>query len=76
MDRRRFLYHVMAGMAGTTTAIALTEASFGTDAEDSSNLKAGSLSSLRRVSRFPLVHLITQSRTIVSGSSSRQHTLN
>jgi len=32
MDRRRFLYRVMTGMAGATTAIALTEASFTTDA--------------------------------------------
>src|ERR1700745_3615845 len=32
MDRRRFLYHVVTGMAGTTTAFALTEASFGADA--------------------------------------------
>jgi|SRR5580704_5292466 copper chaperone CopZ len=32
MDRRKFLYHVMAGMAGTTTTIALTETSCNTDA--------------------------------------------
>jgi len=28
MDRRNFIYRVMAGVAGTTTAIALTEANF------------------------------------------------
>jgi copper chaperone len=31
MDRRKFLYSVTAGVAGTTTAIALTEASFSGD---------------------------------------------
>jgi len=32
MDRRKFLYRVMAGVAGTTTAIAVTEASSSTGA--------------------------------------------